>query len=360
MRWLWIVVWATAMLIRPAHATEEKAEGRRTALVIGISTYEKLPPELALDSARTEAARVAAALEQGAGFEQVRLLTDASATTAKVRSVLEEQVSKEVQWRDLFLVYFVGHGLGADFGDPRLLLYDTDPESVETTSLSVKELASMLQQYVPASRYVVITDAAHEGALNGLALLGPSGNDWPQLGNRSFVLSSTAPRQTAQGGVFSKAFVEAVSGQADTNADGGVSGSELNNYLVVAVPNATGGKQLPTVQSSYDPTLEITARKDPKAEAAAAAAAARPQVRVDKAKFVFQGGSAARVQCETQVSPQVCDPSCYVWDVPSGTCNVMMSVGGKELTGSVNLLYRGAYTCGVFQDAVQCSSPPPP
>lgn len=359
MRWSWwIAVIMCMAFVGPAPAQEK--EGRRMALVIGISTYERLPAELGLETARTEAARVAAALEQGAGFDQVRLLTDASASTQKVREVLEEQVSKEVQWRDLFLVYFVGHGMGSDFGDSRLLFYDTDPEAIESTSMSVKDLAAMLQKFVPASRYVVVTDAAHAGELNGLALLGPTGNDWPQIGNRSFVVSSAAPRQVVQPGVFSKAFVEAMSGQADTNADGAVSGGELNNYLVVAVPNNTGGRQLPTVQSSYDPTLEIARRKAAAVAEGVAAGPPKETTRVDKAKFVFQGGTAPRVQCSNQTAPQACDPSCYVWDVPSGSCTVMMGVGGKELTGAVNLLYRGAYTCGVYQDAVQCSSPPPP
>ncbi len=346
-------------LAGPAAAGEEYAEGKRVALVIGISSYEKLPAELQLDSARTEAARVAAALEQGAGFDAVRLLTDASATTANLQEVLKNQVAKEVVWRDLFLIYFVGQGMGSDFGDPRLLMYDTDPERLEATSITVKDIATMLQKDVPASRYVVITDAANVGELNGLALLGPTGNDWPQIGNQSFILSSAGPRQVTQPGVFSKAFVEAISGQADTNGDKRVSGSELNNYLVVSVPNATGGKQLPTVQSSYTPSLELTSSKRVE-QALAAVIPTAAAVRVDKAKFVFQGGVSQRVQCPTMQAPISCDPSCYVWEVESGPCQVSMTSNGTEMTGEVNLQYRGAYTCGAFQGGLTCSSPPPP
>lgn len=356
-----MLVAATVALFAVGRATagdEATQEPRRIALVIGVSSYSKLGADLQLDSARTEAARVAAALEQGAGFDQVRLLTDASASRANVETVLREQVSKEVQWRDLFLVYFVGHGVGADFGDPRLVMYDTDPDAIEDTAISVKDLAVILQKYVPASRYVVITDAAHPGSINGLSLLGPTGNDWPVLGNQSFVLSSAAPRQVTSPGVFSKAFVEAVSGRADTNSDGVISGSELNNYLVVAVPNATGGQQLPTVQSSYTPTIEVTAKR--KAVVTADPTAAPPAAKVDKAKFVFQGGSSPRVQCGGMPASVLCDPSCYVWDVTQGDCTVSMMTGGASVSGSVKLLYRGAYTCGLFEGAVQCSSPPPP
>lgn len=347
----------------------QEPEPKRIALVIGISSYAKLPPELQLDSARTDAARVAAALEQAAGYDQVRLLTDASATLGNVQAVLQEQVSKEVQWRDLFTVYFVGHGIGGDFGEPRLLFYDTDPDALETTSLTVAQLGEQLQKYVPASRYFVVTDAAHEGQLGGLALLGPTGNDWPVLGQKSFVLSSAAPRQNVRPGVFAKSFIDGMSGAADANGDGTITGSELNGYLVVAVPNATGGAQLPTVQGKYDPTLDLGGKRKapPPVTGGVTVTAVTPlapvapvsNIRVDKAKFVFQGGLTGRVQC-IQQEPVKCDPQCYVYDVPGGACKVTMVVEGKETTGDVEVLYRGAYTCGVFGDAVKCSSPPPP
>jgi len=353
-----------AFLALARSVSAQDPEPRRVALVIGLSSYERLPAELGIDTARADAARIAAALEQSAGFDQVRLLTDASATFGNVQSVLREQVSKEVAYRDLFLLYFVGHGVGGDYGEPRLLFYDTDPDALETTSLTAVELGAQLQKWVPASRYMVVTDASHEGTLNGLALLGPTGNDWPSLGQKSFILSSAAPRQVVRPGVFAKSFIEGMSGDADSNGDGVVSGSELNGYLVVSVPNATDGAQLPTVQGKYDPNLEL-AKKRVAAPMAAAAVApvpvapAAPAVRIEKAKFVFTGGSAPKVQC-VEAPLTTCDPSCYVWDFQAGPCKVSMQVEGRELTGEVDVLYRGAYTCGVFRDSLQCSSPPPP
>lgn len=361
---LGLVTAAAGLALGVASVGAQEPEPRRIALVIGISSYARLPAELQLDSARTDAARVAAALEQSAGYDQVRLLTDASATLENVQAVLREQVSKEVAWRDLFVVYFVGHGVGGDYGEPRLLFYDTDPDALETTSLTVNALSEQLQQYVPASRYMVVTDAANAGELNGLALLGPTGNDWPVLGQKSFVLSSAAPRQVVRTGVFAKSFIDGMSGAADSNGDGVVTGSELNGYLVVAVPNATGGSQLPTVQGKYDPNLELAVKRKAPAGTVVAApttpvASPVSDIRVDKAKFVIQGGISARVQC-VQTTPVTCDGSCYVWDVPAGPCKITMLSEGREVVGDVEVLYRGAYTCGVFRDTVQCSSPPPP
>lgn len=346
-----------APLLLPVSAgagTDSLVPGRRIAIVVGISSYEKLPPELQLDSSRSEAARVAAALEQSAGFDEVRLLTDASATTGNLQGIMVDELSKSVQWKDLFLFYFVGQGVGGDYGDPRLLFYDSDPEALDTTSFAVKDLSAQIQKWVPASRYVIVTDAAHEGALNGLVMLGPTGSDWPVIGQQSFIISSAGPRQTAQAGVFSKSFIEGLSGQADTNRDGVITGSEINTFLILAVPNATGGRQLPTVQSKYDPGIEIVDQR--KRIEAGAVAVSMPTHRVDKAKFVLPSGTNQRVQCR-ETEARACDPSCYMFDVMAGPCSIWATVDGKEYTTTVDLLTRGLYQCNVTEGKFGCLAP---
>ena len=338
-----------------AAAPTEGAPPRRVAIVVGVSSYEKLPAELQLDTPRTEAARVAAALEQSAGYDEVRLLTDASATMGNISAVMQEELSKTVTWKDLFLFYFVGHGVGGDFGDPRLMFYDSDPEAMDTTSLAVKDLAANLQKWVPSSRYVIVTDAAHDQSLNGLVLLGPTGNDFPVIGQQSFILSSAGPRQAAQAGIFSKSFIEGLSGQADTNADGVITGSELNTFLILAVPNATGGRQLPTVQSKYDPGIEIVDRRKEHA-AEVAVAASLPSHRVDKAKFVLPPGTAQKVQCR-DTQPVACDPSCYLFDVLAGPCQVSATIEGQDYRANVDLLARGLYRCEMTSNGFGCVAP---
>lgn len=357
MRWLPRSFWFAPLLLPLAASAGESTptKGRRIAIVVGLSSYDKLPPELQLETSRAEAARVAAALEQSAGFDEVRLLTDASATTGNVTAVMQEELSKSVVYKDLFLFYFVGHGVGGDYGDPRLLLFDSDPEALESTSLAVKDLAAQLQKWVPASRYVIVTDAAHDAQLNGLAMLGPTGNDWPVIGQQSFIISSSGPRQPAQTGVFSKSFIEGLSGQADTNGDGVITGSELNTFLILAVPNATGGRQLPTVQSKYDPGIEIVDRRK-EVSAGGGTVVAMPTHRVDKAKFVLPPGTAQKVQCREQEA-RACDPSCYLFDVLAGPCTVWATLDGKEYTTSVDMVSRGLYSCNVVDDKLTCVRP---
>jgi hypothetical protein len=335
-----------------AHAED----AHRVALVIGISDYEHLPKELSLETARSEAADVARALEQQGGYDKVRLLTDASATLKNLEAALRDQIADEVGVNDTLLLYFVGHGVGADYGDPRILMYDTDPDALDTTSMSLVALNGYFEKYIHCRSYIIAFDAAHPGTMNNLAMLGPSGDDWPGRGQSAFVVSAGAPRQVGRPGVFAGAFLQGISGRADANGDGSVTASEMNNYLVTVVPQVAAGTQNPTVVSSYDPNVVVAVVKPP---ATASRASAGPAARVDKAKFVFQGGVNPTVQCQA-AAPVACDPACYVWDVPAGACTVSMSVNGADLTGDVSVLYRGAYTCGTFQGALRCSSPPPP
>ena len=123
---------AAALATHPAAA----AGPRRLAVVVGVEDYGALGPILPVAGARDGAARVAEALER-AGFDQVRLYTDASATRANIEAVLAREIGPRTGPADLFLLYFVGHGLGGDFGEPRLLLHDTDPDAVERTSWPV-------------------------------------------------------------------------------------------------------------------------------------------------------------------------------------------------------------------------------
>ncbi len=334
-----------------AHAEEPQ----RVALVIGISDYERLPKELALETARSEAADVARALEQQGGYDKVRLLTDASATLKNLEAALRDQIADEVGVNDTLLLYFVGHGVGADYGDPRILLYDTDPDALDSTSMSLVDLNGYFEKYIHCRSYIIAFDAAHSGTMNNLAMLGPSGDDWPGRGQSAFVVSAGAPRQVGRPGVFAGAFLQGVSGRADANGDGSVTASEMNNYLVTVVPQVAAGTQNPTVVSSYDPNVVVSVVKVP----TSVRAATGPAARVDKAKFVFQGGQQPTVQCQA-AAPVACDPACYVWDVPAGPCTVSMSVNGADLSSDVSVLYRGAYTCGSFQGALRCSSPPPP
>ena len=251
-----LLLLGTSCVPAQAQETTEEPAARQFAVVVGISSYEKLPAELTLHTAATDAGRVALSLRDEANYDDVRLLTDAQATKDGIEAVFRDELSQVVTWRDTVLFYFVGHGVGGDFDDPYLLAYDSDPAAVQSTSIHVKELGESLQTWIPAGNFALITDAAHEGTLDGLALLGPAAQSWPDMGSSTFQLSASALREVGKEGAFAPHFIDAVTGGADTDKNGIVTASELRRYLVLAVPQATGNLQNPSDAGKYESQLE--------------------------------------------------------------------------------------------------------
>ncbi len=311
---------------------------QRTAVVVGIESYEHLPSDLRVTGAREDAMHVAEALETRGGFQHVQLLTDSSATRSAIESLLSGGLG--LGESDIFLLYFVGHGIGGDFGEPRLLTYDTDPDNLERSSWPVIELGQALASGIQAGHVVVVTDASHDGVLEGLALLGPLPDQWPDLGSdSSMVVSAGGPRETAAPQVMAEAFASGVSGRADGSGDGAVSSGELYRHLVRTVPAATQDALHPTVSARHDPTFPLAVQR----LQASAPASAGPE-RIDKLKFIFRGGISPTVHC--QHAPVVaCDPSCYVFDVQPGGCSASAIIRDQRRRVEVQVLQRGLWVC---------------
>lgn len=343
MRW---VLAGSLLTVGLACAPAWAGSPQRAAVVVGIEAYDRLPAELRIRDARQDAVRVAEALETQAGFQQVRLLTDASATRAAMESLLRGGFSLGPD--DLFLLYFVGQGIGGDFGDPRLLTYDADPAAIDQSGWPVGELAAALQHGVRAGHILMVTDAAHAGTLEDVALIGPSPDQWPEMLQASMVLASAGPREMSQPGAFAEAFVAGLGGRADASGEGQVSSGELVRYLVESVPAATGDRQHPTVSALYDPTIVIA---DP-----GAAATVGPEV-VDRVKFVFHAGVSPTVHC--QGAPvTVCDPSCYVWDLLPGSCEASAVFGERRQSFMAAVHQRGAWVCEDLRGRLSCAPKP--
>jgi hypothetical protein len=107
-------------LISAAHA-QDAPQGQRIAVVIGLSSYNSLPDAVELDFARSDAAQVAKSLEDTAHFDRVFLLGDGEADRESIRQTLRTEVAQLIGPNDTFLLYFAGHGIGADLGIPTFL-----------------------------------------------------------------------------------------------------------------------------------------------------------------------------------------------------------------------------------------------
>ncbi len=332
---------SSALLLACLAASAAEAQPRRVAVVVGIERYEHLPDVLRVVGARGDATRVAEALETQGGYELVRLLTDASATTANLDELVQGRVSPGLGPEDLFLFYFVGHGIGGDFGEPRLLMYDSDPDALDATSWLVEDLGAAFARHIGAGQMLLVTDAAHRGALDDLALMGPIADHWPASRAASMRLSAAGPRETGQPGAFAEVFIEAVSGLADSSGDGSTSSGELYRYLLKRIPGATGDGQHPTADAGHDPGIAVFA------QLGASVRTARGDERIDKVKFVFRDGISPTVEClGAQVT--ACDPTCYLWNIRPGTCLASAVFGDRRQLCEALVLERGRWIC---QDA---------
>ncbi|MCB9759010.1 MAG: caspase family protein [Alphaproteobacteria bacterium] len=359
------LLWASTGAV--AHAQDATVPANLYAVVIGVGTYPTLPAEANLASAHGEASRVALALKEEAGFTDVRLLTDSAATREGLRKVIQDDLAQRVGYDDLLMVYFVGQGLGADFEDPYLLLYDSDQANLPASALGVGELAGWLQSSVQAGSYAIVTDAAHAGSLNGIALLGPAATSWPALPGSTFYLSANAAARPGVEGAFGKHFIDGITGGADFSDDGHVTTSELHRYLLLAVPDETGNSQYPADAGTNAGNLAVSkgvlfkstlpAHLDPTKEPVVVdSGAGLSAFEVDKVKFVFRDAFEPVVQCRDQ-QPKACENQCYLWNVTAGICEVTAYVGGTRVTGKALVAARGAYVCEPKAGDLVCKAP---
>ncbi len=247
---------ALALGLAPALALPSTAHADRVAVVIGVGHYAKLDESLALPQASADARALAQVLEQDAGFDQVLPLYDALATRSAIRDLLLENLPGQLGADDSLLVYFAGHGLGGDFGEPYLLPYDVDPADLENTALSVAELGSSLRNNLRVGSLVMVTDAVRDQQLDGLVLMGPNAKSWPDAADEFFSLSACSPKELPGATPFGSLLAEGLAGAADRETDGRVTASELYRFLLDRMAAEISDAH-PAESGSYNPGLVV-------------------------------------------------------------------------------------------------------
>jgi Caspase domain len=240
--------------------TGDALAAKRVAVVVGVSKVTALPDNLQTTRARDDARALARYLEDSGGYS-VQLMLDEVVTRDGLTRMLSETLLRQVQPGDTVLVAFIGNGIGADIGEPRLLLPDSRLDDLASSSIDLQQLGADLSRDYSGVNLVVITDAAHQGQSDGMALLGPSAKSWPTMRGSVFLLSAAAPNEVAPDGMFIPLLVAGLEGAADANSDGQVTTSELHRHLLVSVAAATGDTVHPAEAGTYDPNLVIGTNK---------------------------------------------------------------------------------------------------
>jgi hypothetical protein len=349
-----------ALTSAPALA-QDKVEPVHVAVVIGLNSYEHLPDAAELNFARSDAATVAGALKENAGYDVAFLLTDRDATREIIRDTLRTRVAQLVGPKDTLLVYFVGHGLGADLGIPTLLVHDSTLENGQEDGFEVGAFARDISTWTRAGTTILVTDAIHKNQLDGIPFFGPSAEQWPGIGPNTLVVSSSRAGEPAQDGLFGTHFADAMSGAADADADGAISADELKEFLTTRL--ATSG-QVPEVAGTYDADLIVAAGVTPGTTLGGANLSNDMTVygehEVWAAKFVFRDGGAPTVTCRDG-GIKACDNTCYVRNFRAGPCTLTALIDGIEVRGVTLAMLPGLYQCDVRSDkTLGCVPPAPP
>jgi hypothetical protein len=220
-------------------------------LAVGVSQYKD--SNLALRYAAIDAGDVAAVLKQQEGrlygAVVVRVLRDDEATLAKITEGLD-WIAEQATSRDVALVFMAGHGMDEE-GKYYFLPTDVDLGKLRRTAEPETDINDSLRRI--AGKALFFFDTCHSGAVMGRRGVAPDingmVNDLASAENGVVVFAASTGRESAfereewGHGAFSKALIEALTGEADVFHDGVVTVASLEYWLAERVKKLTEGHQ---------------------------------------------------------------------------------------------------------------------
>lgn len=275
---------------QPSEGLSQHADAvapRRVALVIGINRYddETLPDLRFADDDAQAMNEVLGTWDEG-HFDQIVPLTGRVSREAIWAAY--DQVTRELQRDDVFLIYFSGHGTKVD-RDGRADLYlmpsDARLADVENTAISVPELLTELD-LLSTHRRVVVLDTCYSGTGRSRlseetrkAMEGTKGAGTPpthvlevrRFEARLFAADVSQPAREDEAlghGVFTYHLLDAlrrVDGalRADLDGDGLVDVLEAFAYAQEHTITSSGGLQVPWMSSTLVGPVEVVLSGDP-------------------------------------------------------------------------------------------------
>lgn len=228
-------------------------KGKKYALVVGISQYEKLPRERQLKYCHKDASLFASCLMEYSRipFDEVVVLTNEQATRRNILwhfKLMKEKMGPA----DTFLFFYSGHGVPDDRFDIFLFAHDTDPDLISDDSIELRKLCTRIQS-LESLQKIIILDCCYSGA--GIESSSPVTWTWKgdgspggfsdelmeDLTGKGLVMIVSAQEnerswesESYKQGYFTYNLVEALKGAADQgagNGDGYVTADEAYNYV---------------------------------------------------------------------------------------------------------------------------------
>ncbi len=218
----------------PTAAAAQEDFNRNLALCVGINGYTRMGQ---LRYCAQDAYAILERLEDSGNFRRVKLLSDIDENgnaapvtmlpTANNILATLRQLSSLVPESGSLLFFFSGHGVERD-GTNYLVPVDGD----ETSGISVDEIKQIMTKS-RAGNKLIILDACRSG-LGAKGLAGVRGS--LEEDNLAILVSCGADQfsyevEQSQRSLFTLVLEEALTGKADADEDGAITGGELHRYL---------------------------------------------------------------------------------------------------------------------------------
>lgn len=258
---------------------------RGYAVIVGVGQYAKLPGNLQLRFAESDARAIYQSViaKEGGQIEpeNVMLLTGKDATRDKILYALETWLPSVAREEDRVIVFFAGHGFVLQ-GKGFLAPHDFSLEDPARTGYEMARFGESLATRVKAKQKIVFTDACHSAKLLPNLSSKQINDQFKQLPGEFFTLASSREAESSYEdpqlgngfGLFTWFLTQGWKGQADVDPeDGIVTADELVQYVrsqVRQYARAKGQSQNPQESGSFpaDMTLGFLPQRREKVKAA--------------------------------------------------------------------------------------------
>ena len=219
------------------------------AVIIGNANYKEMGKDIPnVNPAYADAEGIKQYLIKAKGIKEGNIIYLKDATGAQLLSVFGNEKSHKGKLfnyikpnKSNVYIYYVGHGAPGEGGDSYLVPTDSDSQTIEFTGYPLSTLYSNLGK-LPAKSMTVILEACFSGGSQSGSLISRASPIVIQpkntfIPNNIKVIAAGSERQMASWeedsshSLFTKYFLKAMSGEADSNKDGKVSDNELKEYL---------------------------------------------------------------------------------------------------------------------------------
>ncbi|MCY7377264.1 MAG: SUMF1/EgtB/PvdO family nonheme iron enzyme, partial [Pyrinomonadaceae bacterium] len=263
------------------------------ALVVGVSDYTNGWKDL--KGVKTDVAAVKEVLE-AQGFT-VRTVLDP--TGEQLQAALNSFVRDYgYTFGNRLLFYYAGHGDTQPSADGRKLGYIVPSDA----PLPTKDLAGFYQTAISMNDfeyYALRIQAKHalfvfDSCFSGTMLTTTRSNVPPVINFkttqpvRQFITAGSDDQEVPDVSEFRKQFVEGLNGEADSNRDGYITGSELSDFLQTKVSNYTREAQTPQYGKIRDGRLDkgdfvfiVKKNVEPVVQPSPSVAANQPKVNIE-------------------------------------------------------------------------------